>query len=80
MKPMFLSVYGSSMKTEASRTHCYPASCGVGDPIMSEFGHDDADDDHREPHDGRTDQKHRLAANLVNNKLLTVSIRLSLCS
>lgn len=68
------------MKKEVSRTHCYPASCGVGDPVMSKLGHDDADDNHRKPHDGRTDQKHRLAADLINDELLTVSIRLSLCS
>ena len=41
---------------------------------MSELGYDNSDDNHRQPHNNRANEKHRFASDLVNNELCIISI------
>jgi hypothetical protein len=38
-------------------------------PVVLELGHNDSDNDHAAEHDDRSNNEHRLAANLVDDQL-----------
>lgn len=54
---------------EKRLTNSGPASSCMGWPIVAVQSNNDTDDDHANAHDNRTNDKHWLAANFVNDEL-----------
>lgn len=65
--------FSHSFLLEASRTNGGPASSDMRGPVMLEFGNDNSDNDHGRTHQSRPSEQHRLAADFVDDQLLSVS-------
>ena len=64
-----MSVIYIGNHSERIRTDGGPTSGNVSRPVMLEFGNDNSDNNHAAEHDDRSNDEHRLAANLVDDQL-----------